>query len=95
MLTEQTGYTTRTPPGPVVRGVASLRADFAVKVFDILYLNGHCLTGKRLSERKTLLKNHIFKDLDMFRGRIELVNEEEGRTGKDIRNMLERILEQK
>lgn len=71
-------------------------ADLAVKVFDILYLNDTCLTGKRLSERKRLLRsNKIFQNLDDYVGRIEFVDEERGRTGKDIRAMLERVLEQK
>lgn len=66
-----------------------------VKVFDVLLVNGHCLTGKRLSERKALLQSRIFKDLDQYRGRIELVDEEEGKSGKEIRAMLDRILEKK
>ncbi|KLT43549.1 ATP-dependent DNA ligase [Cutaneotrichosporon oleaginosum] len=66
------------------------------KVFDILYLNDRCLTGARLSERKRLLKSgRIFRDIDDYRGRIEFVDEERGKTGKDIRATLERILESK
>jgi len=33
--------------------------------------------------------------MDAHKGRIEFVDEERGRTGKDIRAMLERVLEQK
>ncbi|KAL1413255.1 DNA ligase (ATP) [Vanrija albida] len=66
------------------------------KVFDILYLNGKCLTGSRLSERKRLLKSgRVFRDLDNFRGRLEFVDERLGQSGKDIRDMLESVLESK
>ncbi|RXK40753.1 hypothetical protein M231_02005 [Tremella mesenterica] len=64
------------------------------KVFDILYLNDKCLTGKRLSERKRLLhSNRVFKDIDQYKGRLEFAAEERGKSGKDIRAMLEKILE--
>lgn len=67
-----------------------------VKVFDILYLNDKCLTQTRLSERKKLLRSgRIFRDMDDFRGRIEFVEESIGKSGKDIRNMLEKVLESK
>ena len=67
-----------------------------VKVFDILYLNDVCLTNKRLSERKRLLKSgRIFADIDAFKGRLEFAEERVGKNGKDIRAMLERILETK
>ncbi|GFZ52023.1 DNA ligase 4 [Saitozyma sp. JCM 24511] len=68
-----------------------------VKVFDVLFLNDKCITHKRLSERKRLLRsNRIFRDdLENFKGRIEFAEESKGKTGKDIRNMLERILETK
>ncbi len=72
------------------------QTDNPVKVFDILYLNDRCLTGYRLSERKRLLRsNRIFKNMDDFKGRIEFVDEERGKSGKDIRAMLERVLEAK
>jgi DNA ligase-4 len=49
-----------------------------------------------LSERKRLLKSgRIFRNLDDYKGRIEFVDEERGKSGKDIRAMLERILESK
>lgn len=68
-----------------------------VKIFDVLFLNDKCITHKRLSERKRLLRsNRIFRDdLENFKGRIEFAEESKGKTGKDIRNMLERILETK
>jgi DNA ligase-4 len=67
-----------------------------VKVFDILYLNDKCLTGIRLSERKKLLRSgRVFKDIDAHKGRLEFVDEAVGSNGKDIRAMLERVLEQK
>jgi DNA ligase-4 len=69
----------------------------AVKIFDVLFLNDKCITHKRLSERKRLLRSsRIFRDdLENFKGRIEFAEESKGKTGKDIRNMLERILETK
>jgi DNA ligase-4 len=67
-----------------------------VKLFDILYLNDVCLTHKRLSERKRLLRsNRIFKNMENYIGRIEFAEESRGKSGKDIRAMLERILETK
>jgi DNA ligase-4 len=47
-----------------------------------------------LSERKKLLKSgRVFKNIENFKGRLEFAEEERGKTGKDIRAMLERILE--
>lgn len=67
-----------------------------VKIFDILYLNDKCLTHKRLSERKRLLQSkRIFPNLEEYKGRLEFAEESRGKTGKDIRAMLERILETK
>lgn len=67
-----------------------------VKIFDILYLNDNHLTHKRLSERKRLLKSgKIFKDIESYQGRLEFAEERRGKSGKDIRAMLERILETK
>lgn len=67
-----------------------------VKVFDILLLNDKHLTHKRLSERKRLLHSgRIFNDIESFKGRIEFAEESRGKSGKDIRAMLERILESK
>lgn len=65
-------------------------------MFDILYLNDKCLTSKRLSERKRLLKSgRIFPDIDKYKGRLEFAEERKGKNGKDIRAMLEKILETK
>jgi DNA ligase-4 len=65
-----------------------------VKIFDILFLNDKCLTNTRLSERKrTLQDKRIFPDLEAYKGRLEFAEESIGRTGKDIRAMMERILE--
>jgi DNA ligase-4 len=65
-----------------------------VKIFDILYLNDKCLTRKRLSERKRLLQSPmIFPNLGEYKGRLEFAEESRGKTGKDIRAMMERILE--
>ncbi|WVR03601.1 hypothetical protein IAU60_000593 [Kwoniella sp. DSM 27419] len=66
------------------------------KIFDILYLNDKCLTYKRLSERKRLLySNRIFRNMQEYKGRLEYADEQTGKNGKDIRAMLERILETK
>ncbi|WWC58136.1 uncharacterized protein I303_100671 [Kwoniella dejecticola CBS 10117] len=66
------------------------------KIFDILYLNDRCLTHKRLSERKRLIRsNRIFKNIEEYKGRLEFAEEQKGKNGKDIRAMLERILETK
>ncbi|OCF31187.1 DNA ligase 4 [Kwoniella heveanensis BCC8398] len=66
------------------------------KIFDILYLNDRCLTHKRLSERKRLMRsNRIFRDMNRYKGRLEYADEQTGKTGRDIRAMLERILETK
>jgi DNA ligase-4 len=88
----------RTRQGLAVRVLTSqtytLRANDSVKVFDILYLNDKCLTHTRLSERKRLLQSkRIFADLSPYKGRLEFAEESRGKTGKDIRAMLERILE--
>lgn len=67
-----------------------------VKIFDVLYLNDTHLTHKRLSERKRLLHSgKIFKDIEDYQGRLEFAEERRGKSGKDIRAMLERILETK
>ncbi|WWD08963.1 hypothetical protein V865_007078 [Kwoniella europaea PYCC6329] len=64
------------------------------KIFDILYLNDRCLTHKRLSERKRLMRSdRIFRNIDEYKGRLEYAEEHRGKNGKDIRAMLERILE--
>ncbi|WVQ76196.1 hypothetical protein IAR50_005859 [Cryptococcus sp. DSM 104548] len=64
------------------------------KVFDVLYLNDTCLIDKRLSERRRLLRGgRIFKDIDKYTGRFELVEERTGKTGKDITTYLEKIME--
>ncbi|RSH81465.1 DNA ligase (ATP) [Saitozyma podzolica] len=75
----------------------TLKTAASVKIFDVLFLNDKCITHKRLSERKRLLRsNRILRDdLENFKGRIEFAEESKGKTGKDIRNMLERILETK
>ncbi|KAK4686832.1 DNA ligase 4, partial [Tremellales sp. Uapishka_1] len=67
------------------------------KIFDILYLNDKCLTHMRLSERKRLLKSgRVFNNnLQDHKGRMEFAEEQKGKSGKDIRAMLDRILETK
>ncbi|WRT63833.1 uncharacterized protein IL334_000758 [Kwoniella shivajii] len=66
------------------------------KVFDILFLNDRCLSHKRLSERKRLMRSdRIFRNINDYVGRIEFAEEQKGKNGKDIRAMLERILETK
>ncbi|KGB77341.2 hypothetical protein CNBG_3179 [Cryptococcus deuterogattii R265] len=66
------------------------------KVFDILFLNDHCLSRKRLSERKRLLRSgKIFKNIEDYKGRLEFVDEKRGKSAKDIREYLERVVETK
>lgn len=80
--------------GPVHSKCLEVQADRPVKIFDILYLNDKCLTHKRLSERKRLLQStRIFPDICEYKGRLEFAEESRGKTGKDIRVMLEKILE--
>ena len=82
------------PPSSLL--VACRMLIIPVKIFDILYLNDKCLTHKRLSERKRLLQSkRIFPNLEEYKGRLEFAEESRGKTGKDIRAMLERILETK
>lgn len=65
-------------------------------MFDILYLNRRCLSGIRLSERKRLLRSgRVFNNIENFKGRMEFVDERVGKSGKDIREMLEHVLEAK
>ena len=49
--------------------------------------------SKRLSERKKLL--YECRVFDMVKGRLELPFEGRGKTGKDIQQALEKILEEK
>jgi DNA ligase-4 len=47
-----------------------------------------------LSERKRLLRStRIFPDIAAHKGRLEFAEEGRGKNGKDIRAMLEKILE--
>lgn len=65
-------------------------------MFDILFLNDHCLSRKRLSERKRLLRSgKIFKNIENYKGRLEFVDEKRGKNAKDIREYLERVVETK
>ncbi|WVQ80875.1 hypothetical protein IAT38_002982 [Cryptococcus sp. DSM 104549] len=65
------------------------------KVFDILYLNGTVLTRRFLKKRKELLHDgRVFKDnLRDYQGRLEFAEERVGKTGKDIGDFLEKILD--
>nr|ODN87629.1 hypothetical protein L203_03409 [Cryptococcus depauperatus CBS 7841] len=63
-------------------------------IFDILFLNDRCLTRTRLSERKRLLRSgRIFKNIELFAGRLELINEVIGKSKDDITTFLNRVLE--
>ncbi|KIR37254.1 hypothetical protein I307_00236 [Cryptococcus deuterogattii 99/473] len=74
----------------------TLKSAALVKVFDILFLNDHCLSRKRLSERKRLLRSgKIFKNIEDYKGRLEFVDEKRGKSAKDIREYLERVVETK
>jgi DNA ligase-4 len=69
-----------------------------VKVFDILMLNGVCLADKPLSERRRVLfdtKGTGFRVFEPVPGRLELADQWEGKTDKDIRDRLEWIMENK
>src|SRR5260221_3477865 len=60
----------------------------AVKVFDLLYLNGQPLLNKSTKFRKRNLKACI----KGIQGRIELVTEFEARTAMDVRKRMEDIM---
>ncbi|KAL5513056.1 LIG4 [Sanghuangporus vaninii] len=58
------------------------------KVFDLLYLNGICLSGRSLKFRKRNLRAYMKE----VKGRLEFVTEYEGRNVNDIRKRLEEII---
>ena len=60
----------------------------AVKVFDLLYLNGQSLIHKSTKFRKRNLKSCIKE----IHGRIEFVVDFEARTAKDVRKKMEDIM---
>jgi DNA ligase-4 len=60
-----------------------------VKVFDLLYLNGLSLIHKKTTVRKANLKACLKEK----KGRIEFIIEFEGKTGKDVRQRMEDIME--
>ncbi|EJD07416.1 DNA ligase 4 [Fomitiporia mediterranea MF3/22] len=58
------------------------------KVFDLLYLNGMCLTKRSVKFRKRNLKAYVKE----VKGRLEYVTEYEGRSASDVRKRLEEIM---
>ncbi|KAJ3527652.1 hypothetical protein NMY22_g9703 [Coprinellus aureogranulatus] len=58
-------------------------------IFDLLYLNGQPLLDKSTAFRKRNMK-HCVKEI---KGRIEYVTEYRGKTGKDVRDKMERVME--
>lgn len=63
----------------------------AVKIFDILSLNGVSLVSKTLRIRKGLMRKHVSE----VQGRIEYVQEFIGKTAKDVRMRMDEIIENK
>lgn len=61
----------------------------AVKVFDLLYLNGMSLAKKSVKFRKRNLRAYVKE----VKGRMEFITEYEGRTADDIRKRLEEVME--
>ncbi|KAI5121896.1 hypothetical protein M0805_001100 [Coniferiporia weirii] len=59
------------------------------KVFDLLYFNGMCLTGRSVKFRKRNLRAYVKE----IKGRIEFVAEYEGRSADDIQSRLEEVME--
>lgn len=60
-----------------------------VKIFDILYLNGQCLSRRSLKFRKRNLKAYVKE----IKGRLEYVAEYEGKTVDDVRKRLDDVME--
>ncbi|TEB36658.1 DNA ligase 4 [Coprinellus micaceus] len=58
-------------------------------IFDLLYLNGQSLLDKSTAFRKRNMR-HCVKET---KGRIEYVTEFKGKTGRDVRDKMERVME--
>ena len=61
----------------------------AVKIFDLLYLNGTSLLHKSLKFRKRNLRACVSE----IKGRIEFATEWEGKTAQDIRKRMDEVME--
>jgi DNA ligase-4 len=61
------------------------------KVFDMLYLNGRCLTSMSVSARKKNMRR-AFKEV---KGHFEYTIEFEGKNTKDIRMRMDEVMEKK
>lgn len=61
----------------------------SVKVFDLLYLNGMCLTNRSVKFRKHNLRACVKE----VKGRLEFVMEFEGKNVNDVRRRLEDVME--
>ncbi|KAH9839814.1 DNA ligase 4 [Rhodofomes roseus] len=66
----------------------TLKTAALVKVFDLLYLNGLSLLHKSLKFRKRNLRSCLHE----VPGRIEFVQESEGKTAKDVRARMDQIM---
>ena len=60
-----------------------------VKIFDLLYLNGQCLTRRSVTFRKRNLKAYVKE----VKGRMEFITEYEGKTADDVRRRLDIVME--
>jgi ATP-dependent DNA ligase len=66
-----------------------------VKVFDILMLNGNCLTSYTLRKRHEVLysKKGEYRVFQPVQGRLELADVWEGKDASDIKDRLEWVME--
>ncbi|KZV99983.1 DNA ligase 4 [Exidia glandulosa HHB12029] len=71
------------------RTKAERKARPCLKIFDVLYVNGTSLIDKKLSARKQVAHS-IIKEI---RGRVEFSYEQSGSTAKEIRDALEKVME--
>lgn len=75
--------------------ISSLDDPLAVKVFDILMLNGNCLTSFTLRKRHEVLfsKKGEYRVFQPVQGRLELADVWEGKVASDIKDRLEWVME--
>lgn len=70
---------------PIFSAISNI---FTVKVFDILYLNGKCLTNNRLDERRRVLETVVSN----VERRLEIHNKVEATTVEEIETELRQIV---
>lgn len=73
----------------ITKLMKSLNTNWVVKIFDLLYLNGMSLIDKKLSARKKNMRAYV----SQVPGRMEYVEEFEGKTAKDVRTHMNGIIE--